>query len=306
MRTCPRCHTQYTDDTLRFCLQDGTPLASPPPAHEPTAPLDTEEFETAPRRPKPPAAGVPDSVETQWTPQSQVTRVPQRKAAPSAPFRIGLGVAAAVAVFLLGAIVALGIWLYFRPPDVVVKNTDNGKANHNGSAVNINVNSPVTPTPRVVISPTPFDTLSNINGGSRAPYPELTPLQVDKEQAAKQVSQEIQGWLASSEKQDLDAIMSRYADSVDYYRRNDADRGFIRADKQRAYRLYDTIIFRVSDMNVSVSDSGDSATAVFDKEWMFTGRRSSFGRVQQQLQFRRINGQWLITGERDLKVYYTN
>src|SRR5438034_316482 len=27
MKRCPKCHSQYSDVTLRFCLQDGTPLA---------------------------------------------------------------------------------------------------------------------------------------------------------------------------------------------------------------------------------------------------------------------------------------
>jgi hypothetical protein len=27
MKYCPNCQTRYTDNTLRFCLQDGAPLA---------------------------------------------------------------------------------------------------------------------------------------------------------------------------------------------------------------------------------------------------------------------------------------
>ena len=27
MKSCPQCHTKYTDETLQFCLQDGVMLA---------------------------------------------------------------------------------------------------------------------------------------------------------------------------------------------------------------------------------------------------------------------------------------
>ena len=67
-----------------------------------------------------------------------------------------------------------------------------------------------------------------------------------------------------------------------------------------------TMSVSISNMNVSIADSGETATAVFDKEWVFDGTRRSSGKVQQQMQFRKINGEWLITGERDVKVYYTN
>src|SRR5437879_13296165 len=35
MKRCPKCNRQYTDETLRFCLEDGSPLFS---AHDSEAP----------------------------------------------------------------------------------------------------------------------------------------------------------------------------------------------------------------------------------------------------------------------------
>jgi hypothetical protein len=59
-------------------------------------------------------------------------------------------------------------------------------------------------------------------------------------------------------------------------------------------------------MTVTPDASGERATAVFDKEWNFSGaEKTSAGKVKQQLQLKKVNGQWLISGERDLKVYYT-
>ena len=100
--------------------------------------------------------------------------------------------------------------------------------------------------------------------------------------------------------------MRKYAGTVDYYRKRGASVDFVRRDKQRAFDRFSSISVTISNMNVAVGDSGETATATFDKEWVFQGSRTSTGKVQQQMQFRKINGEWLITGERDVKVYYTN
>ncbi|HEX3229174.1 MAG TPA: hypothetical protein VHQ95_09435 [Pyrinomonadaceae bacterium] len=46
MKQCPKCKHEYDDDSLRFCLEDGTPLARPdvsPKSAEPTAVLPGNE-----------------------------------------------------------------------------------------------------------------------------------------------------------------------------------------------------------------------------------------------------------------------
>jgi len=62
----------------------------------------------------------------------------------------------------------------------------------------------------------------------------------------------------------------------------------------------------LSNMTVTPDASGETATAVFDKEWVFEGAKYSAGKVQTQLKLKKTGGQWLITGERDLKVYQTD
>ena len=147
---------------------------------------------------------------------------------------------------------------------------------------------------------------NNSNRNANLPAPSPTSPAVDKSRASGEISEAITGWIGESEQGDLDSLIGRYANSVDYYQRKGANPGFVRADKQRAFRIYDSLSFDISNVDISVGDSGDTATAVFDKEWVFDGPRRSTGKVQQQLQFRRINGEWRITGERDLRVYYTN
>ena len=53
MKFCPKCSSQYADDTLSFCLEDGTPLAVFGPGDMPTAVLSESELLTSVRAAKP-------------------------------------------------------------------------------------------------------------------------------------------------------------------------------------------------------------------------------------------------------------
>ena len=92
---------------------------------------------------------------------------------------------------------------------------------------------------------------------------------------------------------------------MDYYKRGGANRAFIRADKQRAFSRYDSIDFKLTNISISVDQGGQEATVTLDKEWNFDGEENSSGKVQQLLKMKKSNGQWLITAEKDLKVYFT-
>lgn len=293
MKTCPNCHTQYTDDTLRFCLQDGMPLDSARAAEHPTVSLSGQEFETVARA----NVEAPDSEITQIKPKqnSGTTNTSSHTPESASGSKTALVVAAtAAAMLLLFGIVGIGAWLYLRGGDDVAKNT---RANQNvivlpnmNSAGKINVTPTATPT-----------VVPNKNATTPVPTP-----QIDKQQALREVSQQINDWKSLAESGDLDAYMLHYAATVDYYKKRGANADFVRKDKQRAFTMFDSISFTVSNVDVSVDDSGERATAEFDKEWVFEGERRSTGKVRQQLQFRKVNDQWLIISERDVKVYYTN
>ena len=297
MKICPNCHTQYTDDTLRFCLQDGSPLTAASVTQQPTVSRAGQETETVARKAN-------DSVATRWKRDSQVTRVAghKTKSRPS----VVLWIAAAAFLFMfVGGIVALGFWLYFKDRPPVAANLENRNSNQNRVApsnINTNLATPTrTSTPAATATVPASNIGSNVRDMLLGPSPAA-----DKGRASEEVSQQVQSWRSNTESGDIGSLVGKYAPSVQYYNKSSTSPEFIRADKQRAYRMFDSMSVRISNMEISVSESGESATAHFDKEWVFTGRRRSTGKVRQQLQFRRINGQWLITGERDVRVYYTN
>jgi hypothetical protein len=100
--------------------------------------------------------------------------------------------------------------------------------------------------------------------------------------------------------------MNNYADAVDYYSGKGWSRIRIRADKQRAFSIYDQFRINLENISVSLDSSGSRATVVMDKTWTFNGAaKSSNGSVQQQMTLVKSAGRWLIAGEKDLKVYYS-
>jgi len=287
MKHCPTCGTQYTDVSLKFCLQDGAMLGDRSSTDTPTVAFPEKATIEARRD---------DSQVTQW--RSERTA---ETAAAGAERRSGVVIpviaTAAVMLFVFG-VVTIGLWLYLTRGQV--------ESPRNNSASTSNINGAL-PNNQGLYVPTPSaTTTSPTRQTSPTPSPPSFPTPPstgDRDQMRREVSQSIIRWKSLAEAGDLNAYMDNYADTVDYYRRSGASRPAVRADKARAFRLYDSIRFNISNMNISIDEDGTTATATFDKEWDFRGSRNSSGKVQQLLKFRNENGRWLITGERDLRVY---
>jgi hypothetical protein len=274
MKYCPTCRSQYTDDTLRFCLQDGSQLDELRETEIPTVVLD--ETPTVSRR--------RDSSRRYETNPDASDRGVEKKRSMVVPSIVALlGVAA---LFIAGVAVT---WMYLSGRKV---DNDNNTLAVNSSPSQGNVNEARTPR----ATPTP----------SSSSTPSDTPAPVDHVQAEKEVSGTIDRWNSQAENLDLNSYMQNYAQLVDYYNRKGLDKAGVRKDKARAFRMYHSILIEMQNMKVSVDKSGETATAEFDKVWDFRGDRNSSGRVRSELRFRREGGRWLIAGERDIKVYYIN
>jgi len=187
---------------------------------------------------------------------------------------------------LCTALASAAVFIFVLP-----RNDSSEKAVQN-SFVNSEKEHPATTPQIAVATPRPANTPDALSS-------------VDIAQAKADITERITLWKAASEAKDLDRHMSMYAESVEYYKNRSASRNFIRNDKQRAYSKFDSIRIDIDIVEISLAVSGDSATAIIDKEWLFEGGGYLAGKVRQQLKFKRIGGEWLISGERDQKVYYT-
>ena len=295
MKTCPSCQTQYTDDTLQFCLQDGTRLQSGSEMR--TASFGEQETVVS-NRPSSqintPRETLPNNRQTNQFPPNSNFQTPEKKS--SAATAVFL---TAFVMLLFFSLVGIGGWLYFKgaTPDDNANLLLAKKKSNETTATNTSSTAP-SDSSRSTPAATPLTRSSNANTTA-------TVVPIDKAQIQKDVSERIDSWKTAAESLDLDEYMDNYAPKIDYYSKKGASLAAVRADKQKAFNQYSAIKVTISNLTVTPDASGERATAVFDKEWNFTGEENySAGKVRQQLELRKIDEEWLIAGEKDLKLYY--
>jgi hypothetical protein len=286
MMICPTCNTRYEDDTLKFCLEDGTPLAPGPVTEAPTVVFGDSETMVSPR-----AGGGGGQASGPRTPDPLASPfVSQPQARKS---NTGLAVLlTALGMLIIFGIVGAGAWIFLSGRK--------GETREDNSLTSIGTSNDGTPNSKPNTRSSPSPTANDWSSTSPSPAEP-----VNAEEVKKEVAKTIHTWKSMAESHDLDSYMGNYAETVDYYLKKGASRSVVRADKQRAFDRFDTLESDISNIHITVAPSGNEATALFDKEWEFEGETRSKGKVRQEMRFKKVHGEWLITAERDIKVYYT-
>lgn len=307
MKLCPKCQNTYSDDTLSFCLEDGAHLiASMSPtvasfdakgSDDPNATLKgeplpssipTEVFSARTARTEPIPKAAPtaqDSPHFSVPPDYAVSQPPRKQ---NTPLVVGLSVVATLILIALGGGAA---WLFMRD------------------------DKPAATTSKSAVDDSTRDSSSKsnaVNNGKTTSEgnttPASTPAPVDTSAVKSQVTDVLNGWASASRAHDLNKHMSYYATTLDtYYQASNVSSQRVRSDRSRAYNIYTTLDIELSDIKITPDPSGATASATFDKTWTFEGvAKYSSGSVHQKIWLTKIDGRWLITGEKDLKVYYVN
>ncbi len=237
MKTCPQCGTQYSDDTLRFCLQDGSPLGSDA-SGTPTAVLG--EKETAAARDAARRVNIPigDPAPSNWPP-SQATQIAAPATTKKGPNTLMAVLLTAVGMLILFAVVGVGALIYFKGgPQIPAGNfVDNSKqTDDNGKVKKSEISTPST-------SPTPKP-----SGPANTP---VTQPPIDDAQISSEVRDRINSWKSQSEALNVNAYIAHYAPVVDYYSKPGVSRAYVRADKMRAFSRYSSIRVDISNMTVT-------------------------------------------------------
>lgn len=131
----------------------------------------------------------------------------------------------------------------------------------------------------------------------------------DSSYADSEIRSTLEGWAQSTRNRDVDSHLRYYADTLDYYySRTLVPSSKVREDRERAFAKFNYLSVQLSNMNVQLDSTGQRATVVFDKTFDFRGDFNAFynGSVQDQLTLTKLGGSWLITGEKELRVYYVN
>jgi hypothetical protein len=135
----------------------------------------------------------------------------------------------------------------------------------------------------------------------------VEPARPDNQLLRQEVLDALNGWAATARDHDLDQHMSYYADTLDtYFTRHNVGVNYVRASRTPAFTHYNKLDVQLSNIAVTIDQSGTVATTTFDKTYRFEGETVLSGSVQQAVVLTKISGRWRITAEQDVQVYYTN
>jgi hypothetical protein len=310
MKRCPTCQTIYTDESLSYCLQDGSKLAvvsgSASTADE-TWQMSGAQARTGGAEPPPTEILRPEDMPTTRV-EGAIPTKEQQRARPTAvngethqsashttisaaPRSNGAVIALSVIVgLLLVTVGGLITWIMLRDKGqtpIVTTNTNRVETQQGNNT---------TPQPR-----------ANTNANSNAnATPQPSPVDVAAARAGVQVA--LNSWAETVRQGNLEEHMKYYADVLDvYYNATSVSRSRVRTDREAAFSKYSSMDMQVANINIEIDQTGTRATATFDKTFDFRTDDKSFnGSGLNRFWFTKVGGRWLITGEKELKNYYVN
>ena len=279
MKYCPSCLNQYTDLTLKFCLQDGTPLSAMPERKQST--IDTVAFS----QPVTAASFLPTSdFRIEQPPQNRTQQNIKPDAVPKAKRTSKALVALAVIVPVLtlsGAGVASGWFLLKDRLNAMSEKTEASQDDQAASA----------PVP--VASAVPETIKAN------------DPASTDAEAVKAEITNAVEQWKDLTEGHNAEKLSQMYGEKVDYLGTTGVSNAEIRATVQKLFDAYSDIDLQISNLSVAVDSEGQAATAIFDNEWDYEASpKLSSGKAHTKLHFQRAGSDWKIVSERQLKIYY--
>lgn len=280
MKRCPNCQSIYTDESLSYCLQDGSKLVA---ASDSASSADVTWQMSAGRELPPteilkpediPTARIEATAPTREQPRARPTALdrdqPPATEAQAARSNAPVIALSAVVVLLLVSLAGLIIWIAMRD-----------KGQPNSSLTNSN-------------------TATSANTATQP-----SPVEVAATQREVQIA--LDAWANSIRQRDIDAHMKMYADKLDvFYNSSDVSADKVRSLRLDAFSRYNAMDLSLSKTRIDVTDSGTRAVATFDKTFDFKGDKNFSGAVESRLYLEKTGGRWRITGEKDLKTYYIN
>lgn len=121
---------------------------------------------------------------------------------------------------------------------------------------------------------------------------------------SRELQEAFYNWLEANKQGDINRQMRYYNSKVNaFYRWRDANIPEVRAEKSRVLGHADTIHIEASDPDITISPDGQQATIRYRKRYRIEGNEiNRTGEVLQELRWKRVNNQWRIVSERDVKV----
>ncbi|MEW6732891.1 MAG: protein phosphatase 2C domain-containing protein [Acidobacteriota bacterium] len=174
---------------------------------------------------------------------------------------------------------------------------------------NTSDDSPVQIIPQLTPTPTPVpDPAPTSNSGkplNETNSPSINPSNAESGTAEQALREVLNRWQQAHNKRNVSELFPLYASSVDrYYLRSNLRCNTIFDDKRRYFRQYKTLTISIDDNpEIILGLGGRTATITFDKSFTAIGTTTQNGKVRTELTFAKIDNEWRITSERDLKIY---
>jgi len=292
MKRCPTCQRAYTDDSLSFCLQDGTQLVrlSEPTPSDPQATLILEGGTVDQPLPPTVLAGRRETSET-TKPAATVPNTAgsgtHTQAPPKTQSTVTVVALTVIATILLLGLGGAGAWLLLRDK------SDNKNGATNTARAGSDSQNNASPS-----------SSTNRNGAkaSSSPSPAASVSTVDVAAARKEIAGTLNAWADSIKSKDINAHMKYYAATLGtYYSRSNVSADVVRADRERAFSKYTTLDIQITNLKIEIDPNGQRAVATFDKSFDFRGEKNFSGSGPNRFSFEKTGGVWRITGEKDLK-----
>jgi type IV secretory pathway TrbF-like protein len=271
MKVCPKCHSSYTDETLNFCLTDGAPLIDETAIGESQSATDSWQNAETMRDNR--VHFSENSYLT--TPHSSAPTLPMIDAKTENLPRAQTSKTKfypVIGAFLLLAALGSGFWWFSQ--------------NKNRAAI-----------------PAANESDNNV----RTVRPAANLSESEQAKIKREITDFIESWRKTNEDREIEAHIEHYANTLDnFYKESGISKNHVRADRQRAYEVYDSIKMEIDNLKIT-PESETSVIAVFDKSWTFKNeKKTSTGSVEQEQRFVKQNGKWLIVGEKDVMVHFIN
>lgn len=267
MITCNNCGNSLADD-LRFCTECGSPIRLPPTSQDSIPTIASQHFT--------PASFSPTEIQARASKSSHMALI------------VMMTVVATVLLLIVGGLAMR----YFFP----------GNAAERGVQT-----SQVTPTDR---SRSP-EVTSSVSAAKNTPSSKSiisspsAPPTANTSSTRQEVIDTLENWAAAIRAHDLDSHMTYYAETLHtYYLKHNVSSVYVRETLEPAYTRYYKLDVRLSNIVVSLDPTGTEATATLDKTYTFEGDRVTSASGEQMLWLSKATGRWLITGIRDVRVYY--
>ena len=289
MKSCPKCSNQYSDPTLSFCLQDGTPLVA-----QKQSSVDTVSFNLNPVTSEKifPTQEIAAAPQFQTEARQTYEFRPQPVVMPRRKSRAGLIAASIlIPIFLIVAVIGTA--------GLVFINSRQHQAEEK-KAVDV--------TDEKIEKTKATDTSTSYPGidpkSARPDSAESGPTNVDG--VRKEITAIVNAWKDAAENRKASEYSAMYGEKVDYFDKQGVAQSEVRAEIQKVFDEYNEIDLEITNLEVAVDAAGDAATAVFDKEWSYEAKpKLTEGKAHTKLHFRKVGTAWKIVAEEYLKIYDT-